>query len=421
MRARRRGTELHVTELATKQRPRALQLAESFLSLAQATVGGTRADLDEAFSSVQVAASEQKLSLGLRKLVEDVIDFDVVSELDPRALRSELFEAAARERRALGDGEVWDREAFLARHASSRGLAPDGLMRTLYADLRAAQVLLGMRPITPQQLIDGYDLAQKQAVLLRAVDLVADVRCRDAYAYRELFRKLKFFRLMHRIEPRVDGGYKLFIDGPFTLFSASTKYGLSLALALPALLACDEYRIRANLRWGKERAPLTFELEGKGGAHARNEVARLPDEVEQFLSRFRALNSGWEASVSSDILQLPGHGLCVPDLRFVQRETGEVAYLEVLGYWSRDAVWRRVELVEAGLTQRVLFAVSTRLRVSEQALGDELPAQLYVYKGALSAKEVLRRLDSESAAAVRGEAGASAASGLVLPLPLGEG
>lgn len=423
VRVRKKGTELTVTELSPKQRPRALELAESYLGLAQAAVGAARAELDEALAQVQVAASEQKLALGLRKMVEDCIEFDVVSEVDPRALRSEVFEAAARERRALGDGESWDRDAFLAREAAARGVAVESLMRTLYADLRAAQVLLGIRAVTAQQLVDSYDLAQKQAVLLRAVDLIADVRCRDAYAYRELFRKLKFFRLMHRIEAHVDGGYRIFIDGPFTLFSASTKYGLSLALALPALLACDVYRIRANLRWGKERAPLTFELEGKSKGARDCEVARLPDEVEAFLSRFQALESAWEASPSSDILELPGQGLCVPDLRFVQRETGEVAYLEVLGFWSREAVWRRVELVSAGLTQRVLFAVSTRLRVSEEVLGDELPGRLYVYKGALSAKEVLRRLDLEPAHEMRGSLGgpSSAGRGLVLPLPLGEG
>ena len=226
------------------------------------------------------------------------------------------------------------------------------------------------------------------------VDDCADVRCREPYAYRALFRKLKFFRLMHRIEARADGGYRICIDGPFSLFSASTKYGLELALCLPALLSCDEYTIRAALRWGKEREALTFKLEGKGvRARGDDEPPRLPDEVAQVQARFRALQSAWEAEVSSDILDVPGAGLCVPDLRFMNRETGEVAYLEVLGYWSRDAVWKRVELAERGLKERVVFAVSSRLRVSEEVLGDDVPAQLYVYKGTIAPKEVLRRLE----------------------------
>jgi uncharacterized protein len=396
VRVRKKGTELTVSELAPKLHKRALELSEAFIGLAEASIGAARADLEEAFGQVEVAASEHKLALGLRKLVEDRIEFEVSAELPPEQLRRELFELAARERKALADGEAWDREAFLAREAALRSLSVESLLRTLYADLRAAQVILGMRASAAQELVESYDLAQKQAVLLRAVDVIADVRCRDAYAYRTLFRKLKFFRLLHRIEPRVDGGYRIFIDGPFNLFSASTKYGLSLALALPALLGCDEHRIAATLRWGKERTPCTFQLEGKAKHVASGEAARLPDEVELFVERFRALESEWELSASSDILELPGLDLCVPDLRFVSRATGEVAYLEVLGYWSRAAVWRRVELASQGLKERVLFAVSSRLRVSEEVLGDDVPAQLYVYKGALSAKEVLRRLDSSA-------------------------
>jgi predicted nuclease of restriction endonuclease-like RecB superfamily len=395
VRARKQGTELSVPALSPKLRPRALELASAFLDLAESCLQATRAELDEAFAQVEVRASEHKLAAGLRKLVEDRIEFEVASDLEPRSLRSEVFAAAARERQALSDAESWEREAFLAQEAARRELSPDALLRALYADLRSAQVLLSLAKVSPERLVDGYDLAQKQAVLLRAVDLIADVRCRDAYAYRELFKKLKFFRLLHRIEPRVDGGYRIFIDGPFNLFSASTKYGLELALSLPALLACDEHSISANLRWGKERTPMTFKIEGKARREAEREPARLPDEVENFLRRFEALESPWHAQASGDILDLAGAGLCVPDVRFVHAETGEVAYLEVLGYWSREAVFRRVDLVSQGLRARVLFAVSSRLRVSEEVLGDQLPSRLYVYKGALSAKELLRRLDEQ--------------------------
>lgn len=392
VRARRQGDELRLSELTSKLRPRALELTRDYIALVEAHMGQTRAELEEALGSVEVKASEHKLALGLRKLVEDRVEFDVGSEHDPRALRSEIFEAAARERRARGPGEPLDREAFVAREAEARGLSADALVRGLYADLRRAQVVKSFAPVSAEQLVDGYDLAQRQAVLLRASEIVAEVSCRDAYAYRALFRKLKFFRLLHRIEPLAAGGYRIRIDGPFSLFSSAQKYGLELALALPALLACDTYKIAASLRWGKERMPLRFGFEGRGGRPSEEPV-RLPDEVEALLARFRALGSPWEAEPASDILSVPGLGLCVPDLRFVSRETGEVAYLEALGYWSRDAVWKRVELCQSGLSQRVIFAVSTRLRVSEAVLDSaEIPSELYVYKGTLSAREVLRRL-----------------------------
>ncbi|MFC1706413.1 DUF790 family protein, partial [Planctomycetota bacterium] len=83
------------------------------------------------------------------------------------------------------------------------------------------------------------------------------------------------------------------------------------------------------------------------------------------------------------------------------RENGTVVYLEVLGFWSREAVWRRVELAEAGLETPVLFCASERLRVSEQIMGEDGPAALYVYKSALLAGVVREKLDRLAARAQR--------------------
>ncbi|HXN30758.1 MAG TPA: DUF790 family protein, partial [Polyangiaceae bacterium] len=98
---------------------------------------------------------------------------------------------------------------------------------------------------------------------------------------------------------------------------------------------------------------------------------------------------------NTDVLDLPGVGLSVPDLVFDRRSGAEREriYLEVMGYWSRAAVWKRVELVQAGLAERILFAVSSRLRVSEDVLDGELPGALYVYKQTMSARTIAERLE----------------------------
>jgi hypothetical protein len=41
-----------------------------------------------------------------------------------------------------------------------------------------------------------------------------------------------------------------------------------------------------------------------------------------------------------------------------------------------------------------VFAVSSRLRVSEEVLDGDLPALLYVYKHTMSARSIAERLDS---------------------------
>ena len=56
------------------------------------------------------------------------------------------------------------------------------------------------------------------------------------------------------------------------------------------------------------------------------------------------------------------------------------------------------ELVQQGLSHRIVFAVSERLRVSEEVLQGELPAALYVYKGVMNARAVLERVEKLTAA-----------------------
>lgn len=390
--ARRHKGELKLSPLG-ERRELALELATQLHEIALAHVGLTREELEDAWDAVEVGARDKKLADGLRKLVEDGLELEAAVDLDPVALRKEVFERATAVRRE-SDGEGFEREAVLRELAEARGMAVEALERGLYADLRSAHVLRAVHAVAPRALVESYDLEQARAVLLRAVRVTARVRGATPGALRALFRKLKFLRLLHAIHPEPGGVTRIEIDGPYSLFDAVTKYGVSLGIALPALSACGAWQLVADVRWGPARAPLVFRLEGDARPEAGAIPDRLPDEVEALLARFEGRESPWSAARAEELLELPGVGLCVPDLTFTHRETGEVVHLEVMGFWSRDAVWRRVELVQAGLPSKILFAVSSRLRVSEAVLDDDAPGALYVYKGAMSPARVEERLDA---------------------------
>jgi uncharacterized protein len=205
-------------------------------------------------------------------------------------------------------------------------------------------------------------------------------------------RRLKFLRLLH-VMTRQDAGYQVVIDGPMSLFESATKYGLAFGQVLTALEGCERWKLTAEVRWGKERAPLTFKLEGDTPSPKRKEVP-LPGDVEALQKAFETRDLGWRASRSRAILEVRGVGLSVPDLVLERTNEGgtvDRVYLEVMGYWSRDAVWKRVELAQAGLEDRILFAVSSRLRVSEEVLSADAPSGLYVYKGVMNARAVAER------------------------------
>ncbi|MFW5875243.1 MAG: DUF790 family protein [Myxococcota bacterium] len=391
VRVRRRGGELTLVPLNEATRARALEMAAAYLAAAHASVGRTREQLDRAWAAVPVGVRDRKLAAGLRKLLSDRCDFEVVAAKDPAELRREVFRRAARTRR---EGARVDASAVMAEAARALGLDPDTLAGALYADVRDAHVLRAIDAIEPAELVAAYELGQAQAVLLRATRVTAEVHDAAPETYRRLFRQLKFHRLLHEIAPLPDGGYRVDISGPYSLFRSVTKYGLQLALVLPALRACDRWSIEAEVRWGRDRSPLRFRSSGVGaGRTAARPGDHLPDEVRTLLERFEGRDTPWVARPSDEVLELPGIGLCIPDLVFEHARTGVRVYLEVLGYWSRDAVWRRVELVEQGLGYPILFAVSSRLRVSEEVLGEDLPGALYVYKGAMSAAAVEARLD----------------------------
>lgn len=400
---RRRGDRLLVPQLDARRREEARSLAERYLALTEQAVGGTRDELMARWAEVDVPAHLHKLASGLQKLIEDRCELAMEPGVDPPALRLEVFRRASALRRSLACTERFDRDAVLAEVGAAHGLTPAELERQLYADLAGAHQLLSFRTLSAEALVEAYELGQAQAVLLRALSVTADVWAAQAGSYRALFRRLKFLRLLHVLRPLPDGGYRLEVDGPLSLFGPVMRYGLQLALLLPALQECGRFRLDAEVLWGKDRQRLKFTVEGggrrsppRGEPVAGSAEPRLPDEVESLLQQFRALDTPWDAAPCTQILELPGVGLCVPDLVFTRRDTGEQVFLEVLGYWSRAAVWRRVELVQAGLPFRILFAVSSRLRVSEAALDGDLPGELYVYKGVINARRIAERLERDT-------------------------
>jgi predicted nuclease of restriction endonuclease-like RecB superfamily len=211
--------------------------------------------------------------------------------------------------------------------------------------------------------------------------------------------------LLHRIEPLSPAGYRLDIDGPMSMFGATTKYGLQLSLSLPALLACGQLKLKAELRWGKRREKLSFEL-ASGAAAATDATAGVRTEVTELLEALMATKSPWQAQLSEELIDLSSHGgaVLVPDIELrmcpgPMTERGGQApddrvLIELLGYWSRDAVFRRIEAAERGLGRKVLFVVSSRLRVSEELLDGVESASLYVYKGKINVHALLRKVES---------------------------
>lgn len=394
VRVRRKDQSIIPRYLRKDARERMLPVASAFLETIAGMIGQRRDDIEAAISAVPVPARDRVTALGLRKLLDDRSEYEVTEGVDPEHLRREVFAAAAAAHKGLDVHAEFDREAVLDDVAARLSLTRAALEAGLYADLRGSEILRGFRDITPEALIERYDLALAQAVLLRAARVEVRVEGETPDRYRKLFRAARFHGLIHVVTGDPEAGYTITLDGPFSLFDAVQRYGLRLALFLPSVLACARFHVTAQVLWGKSREPLTFEITPKDGlvSHAADFPHSSPD-LDVFCAAFTRLGSAWTVQPNERIFALPGEVVCVPDLVFKNRTTGDEVFLEAFGFWSRDAVWRRVELIRRGFPARILLAVSKQLRVSEEVLGEEDAGELYAYGAAMSPRAVLDRLD----------------------------
>jgi predicted nuclease of restriction endonuclease-like RecB superfamily len=380
-----------------------LEMAESLLLLFREGTGMTRGEIQgEVAALIGGGGKATQVHRGLAKVLEDRAEFEVVSDLPPEEVRQKVFTAAAENRRRLlaeapspGHRPRFDRDIVLDAVASELKLAPDAVLGSLFADLRVENRLLRFDDITAQRLIDRYNVALAQAVLLRSVRVRAEVRNERPARYRQLFRRLKFHRLLYRVEGSMREGYDFHIDGPLSLFSATTKYGFQVAGFLPAILHCASFWLDAELRWGPRREPRSFRLEARDGliSHQADTGTYVPAELTAFAERFRQVAPDWELSESTDVIELGREGVWVPDYRLVHRPTGTDVYLEVLGFWKRSSLERLLRLLPRHGPPRFLLAISDRLKVDEEAL-EELHGPILRFREIPSATELSQLLES---------------------------
>ena len=341
--------------------------------------------------------NELRLWRGVCKLALDGATFEAAEGEDPVALRAALFAVSAATRRAASAQRPWQREAVIDAVAGELGLSRDALERRLFADLPGTHALIATAGWDAATLAQRWELSCHQSLLLRATRLRAELQTRDGGYLRGLFARLKFHRLLWRCERLGDDRLVLELDGPLALFSQSTRYGMELAIMLPVICQAERWTIEADVRWGKARKPLRFVAEGRRDRFGLPAAApALPDELQRLCDDLQRSTSGWAATPAPAVHDVPGLGVFVADL-VLDGPNGERVLFELLGFWSRDAVFRRAELLRQGLGCAVVLAGSERLRV-DRSVVDSPGAELLLYKGVLSAKRVLEAAARAAAA-----------------------
>jgi predicted nuclease of restriction endonuclease-like RecB superfamily len=373
-----------------------LEVAERLLELFRGQQGRTRGELEEDLAEAFGDDPGQLVHQGLAKLLEDRCEFEVVSGHPPEKLRAAVFRAAAENRQsvlgvpAAGVVASFDRGAVLKQVADELGLTPEAVDQGLFADLKSEQRLVKFKDISAEHLLQRYNVALAQAVLLRATRVHVTIRNEPPQRYRQLLRRVKFHRLVCEVERIGSDSIRLHLDGPLSLFSATQKYGLQLALFLPAILLCRSFELKAELRWGPQRKPKTFLLTPSDGlvSYSPDYGMYTPPELGMFVEAFRRRIADWELVEESEIFPL-GDGFWVPDFRLIHKETGQIILFEVLGFWRRSSVERHLERLHQHAREPFLLAVSDQLRIDEAEL-ESLQAGIHRFRNMPLPDEVAR-------------------------------
>jgi predicted nuclease of restriction endonuclease-like RecB superfamily len=379
-----------------------LEAAESLLLLFREGIGMTRGEIEAEIDALFGGGGKAtQVYRGLAKVLEDRAEFEVVADVPPEVIREKVFSAAADYRRQLLTSvtgpvkrDAFRRDEILSAIARELNIEPNAVETSLFADLRDENRLLSFTDMNAQFLIDRYNVGLAQAVLLRSVVVKVDVRNERPIRYRQLFRRLKFHRLLYKVEGSMRDGYVFHIDGPLSLFSATTKYGLQVAFFLPALLHCSNFRLEAEVRWGPKREPRSFLLEPRDGlvSHQGDTGTYTPIELKAFVERFRQVAPAWEISDCTDVIELGRDGVWVPDYRLVHTQTGSDVFLEVVGFWKRSSLERLTRLLPRYGPPRFVLAISDRLKVDEETL-HELAVPILRFKEIPNATELATLLD----------------------------
>jgi predicted nuclease of restriction endonuclease-like RecB superfamily len=391
-----KGTELH-PGYVDPARPSVQEPAEALIQAfaVAAEERWSREQLDDEVQAIIGDNRDHKFYRGLAKVLSDRAEFETETEIDPIELRAEVF-CLARELGPLAfdPGPLGRPVAadVVACVAERRNTTVEAIQRALYADRHEEQRLMAFPPLRVDELLHRYNVALVQATLLHATKVRVELREPTVPRLRQLFRYVKFHQLVHHAQ-RVGEHLWITLDGPLSLFSQSTRYGLKLASFFPALLLQDgAWEMEAEVLWTKAKYRKTLRVTYADGlrSHFQDTGAWEPQEHQWFRERWSALNAPWHMGPGREPIDLGGRAVVLPDFTF--EKDGRSAHLEIVGYWRKEWLQRRLDLLERYGPGNLILAVSRKLAGDAEKF-ENFPGVVIPFAEIVPPKAVLEALE----------------------------
>ena len=317
----------------------------------------TRDELEELSKNFIDASDDARLSSGLNKLLLDRCQFEASETFDYPARRKELFLASA--------------ARFNAGLPPLPETTPD-----IYGDLPGFERLNSFSDITPQNLLELFNLAQAQALLIYADTVTFKLDDPDVTELRRVMKAIKFFRLLADFERGKKGTVKITVSGPYALFGPTAKYAVSLAALLPAVVNLQHWKLEAQLKFRDRELTLKLDEKNQLRSPKRSFSSYVPEEIRLYHKLFAEKSLQWQIVGDTPFIDGGNQEIIFPDLSFKEPGSGTVVHLELFHRWHSGQLNKRLELLrkrpELPLILGIDRALADEEKLAQMTSGDLL-------------------------------------------------
>ena len=389
------GSTLSV-EMVDEQDVALQQTAQELIDLLRRYVGCALEKWEEALAAYEGARVDYVVVRGLAKVLADAATFTpLVTPFVPAVLRERLFV----------HGPVFETPQLFhpqARYdvvqgvADELGISSEQVETMLFADRPATYLLTDAGPEwTPAGLLARYNLELARGVLYWA----SHIRIEAASNYKDLWKYIKFFKLMFWAEPKREGGYRIDLDGPISPFvSSTTRYGRQMAAFLPALLLCEQWRLLARVRPPQALGEMSYQLDSTSSLRSFFKSSGLFDSrleadfAGEFEQKMGNKRGHWQLTRESEVLLL-GDTVMIPDFILVDdQDENRKIMIELVGFWHPEYLRRKIEKVRAANCAHLLLLVYQGLKITEDAFQDAA-SEVIFFQNKPVLKEVMETVE----------------------------
>ncbi len=355
-----------------------LRLAKAVLKLYRAGVGRKYGVIAEALKKLENAKNYRKVR-GFAKIVERECEFESPTDLDPVAVRRELF--------ARGYvTNLKDREEVLKEVAEKFGVDVKEIEKAMFADREEERIVTKVPDLTPEELIKRYNLSLLQTAIFNCLRLTFWISSN----HKNVFRRLKWLGLMYELYDDEAGRLLTEVTGPASILKMTRKYGTSMAKLIPEIVKAEKWWLRAEVVDDYEKKIYFLELSDnhrklfpEGGDEDTSYDSSLE---ETFARKMRFL--GFEVVREPGIVKA-GNYAYIPD--FLVRRDGKEVYVEIAGFWTEDYVKKKLEKIRKSEVPMILL-VREDLALGNVRIRKGVDVVLIDKRGRIPYGEVLRRI-----------------------------